>query len=99
VKDRLTALVALPVAGALFLAGVIARGPFAQPSLGAPAFAERATGATYGLAYLLITAAAALSLLGYGALRERLGGRLATMAMTLSVVGLVFLVPLFGVSG
>lgn len=89
----------LPAAGSLFLAGVVLRGPFATPTIGAAAFVERATSPRYGTCYLLITAAAALSVLGYIALRERLGGRLASAAAMASVVGLVFLVPLFGVSG
>jgi hypothetical protein len=89
----------LPAAGALFLAGVVLRGPFAAPSVGAEAFVQRATSPLYGFCYLLITAAAALAILGYLGLRERLGGRLASVAAVLSVIGLVFLVPLFGVSG
>jgi hypothetical protein len=96
--DRI-AILALPAAGALFLTGVGARGPFAIPSAGAQAFIERATSPQYGVCYVLITCAAALSTVGYFALRQRLAGRLAMAAMALSVFGMVSLVPLFGVSG
>jgi hypothetical protein len=89
----------LPIAGALYLTGVLIRGPFATPSIGADRFAARASSPAYGAAYVLITAAAALSILGFVSLRERLGGRLGTAAFAFATVGLVFLVPLFGVSG
>jgi hypothetical protein len=96
--DRI-AILALPAAGALFLAGVGSRGPFAIHSAGAQAFIERATSPLYGVCYVLVTCAAAISPLGYFALRQRLAGRLPAVAMALSVFGMVSLVPLFGVSG
>jgi hypothetical protein len=98
-RSRPTFIYALPAAGALYLTGVLVRGPFAAPGLGAGPFVERATSSFYGVAYLLVTAAAALSVLGYLALRELLPGSLARAGATLAIVGLVFLVPLFGVSG
>jgi hypothetical protein len=86
----------LPVAGVFYVAGVVLRGRFADPH--APGdFVARAGAPLFPVSYLLIMVAAALSMLGYIALRDQLRDRLGSAAMVLSVVGLHFLTAFFGV--
>jgi hypothetical protein len=84
--------------GLFYTAGVLLRGPFADPQSLAPhAFAARAGTATFPVSYLLIVLASGLAMFGFVGMRDRLQHRLAPLAMVLSIVGLHFLTAFFGV--
>jgi hypothetical protein len=92
-RDRL----ALPAAGLLFLLGCLVRGAHIFPSAAtAGRFAEWSTRNAYAAGYFILIGAVSLSVFGYVALERRLGGRLARIASVLSVVGMQFLLVLFG---
>jgi hypothetical protein len=87
----------LSVAGLLFFVGCLVRGAHIfPPAATADRFAPWATRPAYAAGYFILIAGVSLSVIGYGALRARLGGGLATAAMACAVVGAQFLLVLFG---
>jgi hypothetical protein len=96
-KNNSVLIWSLPIGGLFYTAGVLLRGPFANP-LGPPAeFVARAGASVFPVAYLLIMVASGLALVGYVGLRDQLGHRLGQVAMALSMVGLSVLTAFFGV--
>jgi hypothetical protein len=88
---------ALPAAGLLFFLGCLVRGAHVFPSSAtAPRFAAWTARPAYVAGYFVLVGAVTLSVLGYFALARRLGGKLAFTGMVLSILGMQFLLVLFG---
>ena len=90
-------IIALPVAGLLYLGGGLLRGAYVLPTpTTATAFAQWATRPLCTIGYAVLICAAVCSIFGYFALASRLASSLSSTAAVLSIVGVAFLVALFG---
>jgi hypothetical protein len=93
-------LFALPLAGLLFSAGIVGRGPSLEPSVDPAAFASSSVEAWASGAWLAILAGMVLELPGLFALYLVLANgqreRLAFWGVVLSIVGVALVVPLIG---
>lgn len=94
---------ALPIAGLLWIATILLRGPVPDPSGDAATFAQTVASTSYLAAWLGITAALVLVLFGVFALYAYFAGsgvhRLAFAAMVSSIAGAALVLPLFGIFG
>jgi hypothetical protein len=98
-RSRRRALFALPVAGLGFLVGCLVRGQYVLASP-APASAARfagwVTAPRFFVGYFILIGAASTSMFGYSALAGHLGSRIGRAGLVASVVGMEFVVALFG---
>jgi hypothetical protein len=96
-------LLALPLAGLLFTAGILGRGSSLDPSVAPAAFAESSAAAAAGGAWLAILVGMILEIPGLFALYLVLAAgrreRVAFWGMLLSVLGIALVVPLIGFMG
>jgi hypothetical protein len=91
---------ALPIAGLLFVAGIVLRGPSLDPARLPDQFAQAATAAGATTGWLLIFAGMNLELPGlwalYAYLEERQSTRAAFWGFMLSLLGISLVLPLIG---
>lgn len=94
---------ALPLAGLLFIIGIILRGPSLDPSLDPDRFAQAAAAAPAATAWLAIFIGMVSELLGFWALYAYLTDdgmeRPAFWGMIFSLIGVALILPLIGFMG
>jgi hypothetical protein len=93
-------LLALPLAGLLFTAGILGRGPSLDPSVAPAAFAAASVAAAASSAWFAILVGMVLEIAGLFALYLVLAAgrreRVAFWGMVLSVLGIALIVPVIG---
>lgn len=94
---------ALPLAGLLFIVGIILRGPSLDPSLEPDRFAQAAVAAPAAAAWLAIFIGMVVELIGFWALYAYLAAdaleRPAFWGMIFSLIGVALILPLMGFMG
>jgi hypothetical protein len=97
VMDNRSAVLLVPAAGLMFLVGCLVRGAYilASPAT-AQSFALWTTRPSFTVGYFVLIAAATTSVFGYRALALHVGMRGSRVAMVASIVGVQFLLALFG---